>query len=76
MTTNLNLTIKEKEERKFHQTDDNQVVVRTFDSTGFNISNYDYIDYSNASSIKFYSGGSGGTLVATINITSSTVEKV
>jgi hypothetical protein len=76
MTQNLNLTIKEKEERKFHETDNSQVAVRTFDSTGFNIPNYDFIDFSDATSIKFYSGGSSGTLVATINISSSSVERV
>lgn len=35
------------------------------------IPSYDYIDYSDSTSIKFYSGGAGGTLVATITLTAT-----
>jgi hypothetical protein len=75
MTETLNLTIREKEERKFEITPEGEVALRTNDSSGFNIPNFDFIDFSNTSSIKFYSGGSGGTLVTTLTITGSSVEK-
>ena len=39
------------------------------------IPSHDYIDWSDSSAIKFYSGGSGGTLVATLTLTAISVEK-
>lgn len=39
------------------------------------IPKYDAVDYSDPTSIKFYSGGLAGTLVATLTITSTSVVK-
>ena len=74
---NINeLPIKQKEDTKFVFDSDNNVAVRVSNTSEFNIPNYDFIDFSNGANIKFYMGGLSGTLVATLNVTSSSVEKV
>jgi hypothetical protein len=44
-------------------------------SSGLNIPSFDYIDFTNLSGILFYSGGVTGILVATINITGTTLTR-
>lgn len=44
-------------------------------SSGLNIPSFDYVDFTNLNNILIMSGGSGGIVVATINITGTTMTR-
>lgn len=44
-------------------------------SSGLNIPSFDYLDFTNLNAITFYSGGSGGIVVATISIVGTTLTR-
>ena len=44
-------------------------------NSGLNIPNFDYVDFTTLSNIQFKVGGAMGTVVATINITGTTMAR-
>ena len=80
MTQTLNLSIKEKEERKFRLDTAGNVALNI--TSGLGIGSYDYVSVTYPNSSRevyvFKTNGSSGTIIATItiNYTDSTKDRI